>query len=203
MARRAPIRRGALQLARILLPILALGLLSTMFLVSRGPDPRRAPPPPGAVGDVADEGMTALRYAGVTAEGAAVVISAARLRAGPGRDGGQAERISARIDLPDGRRLSLEAGQGRIDTAGRRAELSGGVLLRGAGVRLQAPWLRVGLGDLRIEAGGGVRGSLPGGRITAGAAALRPDPDEPAHHIVSFTGGVRLLYDPGQKEPAP
>jgi len=200
MDRGSLIRRGGLRVARIGLPLVAIGLLSTMFLVARGPDPRRAPPPPGAARDIAGEGMTAPRYAGVTAEGAGIIISAARLRAGAGRERARAEGLSARVDLPDGRRLRLVAGQGRIDTDARRAEMSGGVRLRSGELRLRAPWLRVGLDELHVVAGGGVSGTMPGARIDAGAMELRPDPAAPAHHIVSFTEGVRLLYEPGERE---
>ena len=87
-------------LLKVILPLAALAILSTLFLISRTIDPSAAIP--YATVDVADRirepRMTAPAYAGVTADGASLTVTADQ--ASP--DTGAASALRAELKTPDG-----------------------------------------------------------------------------------------------------
>lgn len=89
---------------KVVLPLAALAILSTLFLVARTINPDDAIP--YADVDVADRvrepRITAPTWAGITSDGAALSVEAAAARPGqsPGEEG-RAAALRARIDTPD------------------------------------------------------------------------------------------------------
>ena len=96
---------------RVLLPLAALAILSTLFLLSRRPDPDAAIPYAriDAEARARDPRITAPSFAGVTSDGATIALTADR--ATPGRDGGVAGADAPRLDwtAPDGLGFVLTA----------------------------------------------------------------------------------------------
>jgi lipopolysaccharide export system protein LptC len=180
---------------KVMLPLVALGLLSTLFLLSDAPDPERALP--YAEVDVAQLArelrLTQPRFAGVMPDGREITLVAQA--AAPDfevTDVIVTDLVEGRIALDDGEFLLIDARDGRIDVAARVADLSGGVEAETTqGYRLLSDRILLQLAELGLDAPSEVRIEGPGLSITAGAMELT-GPAGAA--VLSFTGGVRLLY---------
>lgn len=181
---------------KLALPLLALVILSTLFLFSRGIDPEDAIP--YAQVDVEDRlrepRMTGAGYSGVTADGAAITLSAAE--ATPGADGGTASVLQGRLETADGAATDIVALSATIDNATRQLELAGGVELRSsAGYLIEAAGFALALDRTWLESRGAVSAQGPMGQLTANGLRLDRD-TATGHYLLVFNGAVRLLYQP-------
>lgn len=182
---------------KVALPLAALALLSTLFLIARRIDPEAALP--YAEVDVADRlrepRMTAPAYAGVTADGAAITVTAAEARPGPGT--AQAAGVAAQLVTPDGARTALSAAAIALDEAAGQLRLSGGVqIATPQGYELRTDSVAMALDRTGAETTGTVQGFGPAGQITAGGMEIRSDPGAPGSYVLVFNRGVSLLYQP-------
>jgi lipopolysaccharide export system protein LptC len=183
---------------KIILPLLALAILSTLFLVSRTIDPSQSIP--YADVDVAELARTqrigAPSYSGMTEDGAAVTFTAESARP----DGSPDERVTAlgptaRIDLPTGRSIELRSDEGYVDQTTRIAGLAGHVRLETSdGYRVDTAEAKTRLDATSVETGGPVSGTGPMGTINAGRAVLTRAAD--GSYVLRFERGVNLLYRP-------
>ncbi|MDO5612723.1 MAG: hypothetical protein Q4G14_05700 [Paracoccus sp. (in: a-proteobacteria)] len=181
---------------RVLLPLLALAILSTLFLLGRKPGV--APNIPYAQVDAEDMArdprITAPHYAGVTPDGAQISLSAAEASTDPADGRLRSLQMDWRAPGDGGLTASLAAPL--AETSPDSVHLSGGVQMQtSSGWRLTAPDITAMMTDDRISASEGVAATAPFGRIEAGAMDLVPD-GAGAGHVLNFTGGVRLLYQP-------
>ena len=188
---------------KILLPLAALGLLSTLFLISRG----------GETGDgipfaefdleqrARDQGVTAPSFAGATEAGDLVTFTASSARPDPeDRNRALASHISARIELSEGGEVRFSAKSGTLDQGSDTARLVGGVTVTSStGYRVLTEDLVTGIETLRAETGGPVEADGPPGRFSAGRMVMRSDPAS-GHVQLVFTEGVKLVYDPAEKK---
>ena len=188
---------------RIVLPLGALALLSTLFLVSRDIDPSRALPFAAVdVEDLArDPRITAPRLSGVTDDGTAVTLTARTVRIASGTgETIDAEGVVALFEAADGRQSIFSAETARMDRAADRLSLQGDVRMHGdAGYRVATDAVVAALDRTWVTSPGPVTAEGPAGRLEAGGMLLRAAPaapGEPAGHRLLFTGGVRLLYQP-------
>ncbi|MEZ5714618.1 MAG: hypothetical protein R3D85_05295 [Paracoccaceae bacterium] len=188
---------------KVLLPLAALALLSTLFLFSRNIDPvtttfTKIDPANGA----RDERITAPRFAGASDEGHLIAFRAASAHPDP-NDGSRAsaDRLTARIDLTSGTVITFAAEGGSVDQGAGRAVLDGDVVVTSStGYVVHTDRLISGLHEIAAESPGPISGNGPPGHFTAGAMQLtaqQTDPPQktPPIHLL-FTGGVKLLYDP-------
>lgn len=183
---------------KIALPLVGLVILSTLFLLSEPPDPDRALP--YAEVDVAqlarDLRLTQPRFAGVLEDGREVTLIAGAATpefddAGTGR-AVLFRDLTGRIALADGDVLSILAAQGLVDMAAQQARLGGDVRAETqGGLTFSAAELTLDLGALGLGTDTPVEVTAPGLTLDAGAMEIR-GPDGEA--VLSFTGGVRLLY---------
>ncbi|TCP58717.1 lipopolysaccharide export system protein LptC [Rhodovulum bhavnagarense] len=189
-------------LARIVLPLAALGILSTLFLVSRGPDPgddlRQSR---DTVAEIArEQRIGAPEFATVTADGTAVALSAETVRpdaAYPGQ--ATADILHLRLDMAGGARADLRAARGALDMAAGQTVMEGGVRIESsAGYRLEAARVTAAMDQTDILAEGPVTGEGPAGRITAGQLQLTADPQAAGRYLLVFKDGVKLVYEPGR-----
>ena len=186
---------------KLTLPLVALGLLSTLFLFSDPPDPEQAIP--YAEVDVEqlarDQRLTQPRFAGVLEDGRELTIVADA--ATPSFDAARTrtnaiatENVSGRMALADGDTLTLNAANGYIDLEGQVADLSGGVIASTElGYQLVTEAILVQLVQTGLTSDTDVEITGPGIRLTAGAMEVS---GPSGGTVVSFTGGVRLLYGP-------
>jgi lipopolysaccharide export system protein LptC len=185
---------------KILLPLTALAILSSLFLVSRSVDPENAIPYSDV--DVSDRvkepRLTAPVFTGMTADGAAVTVTAEDMRPRPGSlTEGTARNLTVRMEAAGGAVTTLDAATGWVDTASEDVVLGGGVTITtSTGYRLTAPDMAGSLARTELLATGGVTGESPFGPIAADTMQITPDPRAPGNHLVDFNGAVRLIYRP-------
>ena len=190
---------------RVVLPLLALGLLSMMFFLSREIDPSRALPYASVdAEDLArDPRITAPRFASVASDGSTVTLTAGTVRISAGDlEATQAEVVEATLRAPDGSERRLSADEASMDGAAGLVRLEGAVNLRdSAGHVLLSDHVDVAVDRSRVVSPGPVRGTGPLGRIDAGAMVIdSPGPsgaaptDEAPATRMRFSGGVRLVH---------
>ena len=192
---------------RIALPLIALALLSMLFLLSRDVDPSRALPYASVdAEDLArDPRITGPRLSGVTDDGTALTVTAATVRIASGdAETLSAEGVTALFEAPDGGVTRVISDTALLDRLTDRMTLAGAVTLStDSGYRLDSDLLRATLDRTRIESPGPVAGHAPAGDLAAGAMLVTAEPGPggaPAAHRLLFTGGVRLLYRPDTPE---
>jgi len=188
---------------RIVLPLAAVTVLSTLFLFSRDIDPSRALPYAAVdAEDLArDPRITAPRLSGVTEDGTAMTLTARTVRIASGTgDMVEAEGVVAQFEAPDGRRSTFIADRARVERAADRLTLEGNVRMEGdAGYRVEAGTVVAALDRTWVTSPGPVTAEGPAGRLEAGGMLLRATPAEAGEaggHRLLFTDGVRLLYHP-------
>ncbi len=183
---------------KLILPVVALGLLSTLFLLARTVDPDNALP----IADVdvteraREQQLTAPRFAGVSANGTTFALSATRAKpdaADPRRM--TAEDIRLTLTMPEGGDTTVRAGLGEVDTGSRDIALAGDIRIETPdGFALRTERLQGSLGQMMITAPGEIIGIGPLGKIRAGAMQIGESPE--GDRGLLFTGGVELLYLP-------
>ncbi|NCO86707.1 MAG: hypothetical protein GW886_08770 [Rhodobacterales bacterium] len=192
-------------LSKILLPLAALALLSTLFLFARGKggDPAI---PFATLEDIArDSRISDPRFAGVAADGSAVTISAEVMRPDAARpDAFFVSAIALRIDAPDGTHIEATAGEGEIDGRAQRARLGGlARLSTSSGYVMETGGLLADLASGTLTSIGPLEIRAPFGSLTAAGMVYSGGSDGDGQQMV-FKGGVRLLYQPQSSErPSP
>ena len=179
---------------RVLLPLAALAMLSTLFLFSRGGDSESRIPyaEVDAEAMVRDPRLVAPQYAGVTDDGARLTLRASE--AAPGQGGGRASDLRLDWQRPDGLRADLTAPQAGL--ADGTIRLDGGVrMTTSSGWTLEAQSAEAATDRSRILAQEGIEAQAPFGTISAQRMELAPGVDEDAS-ILNFSGDVRLIYQP-------
>lgn len=192
-----PARSGRSQLvtaAKLVLPLIGLALMSTLFMMSKRTDPEAAIPYASVDVDALSEQprIGGASFATVTEDGTELTLRARQ--AVPGDTGFSVEALELVWQRPDGLRADLVAAEGHSTDAAQIA-LSGGVVMTtSTGYRLTTDNLSAATDGSTLSAPGEVRAAAPFGDLTAGAMALRPGAG--GAHVLDFTGGVRLLYNP-------
>ena len=189
-------------LLKIVLPLTALALLSSIFLLSHTIDP--AATLPFTEVDVADRAreprLTAPTFSGVASDGSQVTVNASDMRPDLARPGsGTATDLRARMVSVSGETTDVAADLGWVDTAGGTYEMTGAVRADlSSGYSISAPKMTGSLDASTLDATGPVEATAPVGRITADAMQITADPSSPGQYLVVFNGSVRLIYDPKQ-----
>lgn len=187
---------------KLILPLTALGILSTLFLFTETPDPQAAIP--YAEVDVEalarEQRLTRPRFAGVLEDGRELTILAEAIR--PSFDEGTTnanavftEDVIGHLGLSDLDTLDIAATLGRFDINAQAVELGGGVAAETttSGYAFETETLTVALTQLGLETDDEIVITGPQIVLTAGAMDLT-GPSEAG--VARFTGGVRLIYQP-------
>jgi len=183
--------------AKIVLPLCALGLLSTLFLFARG----TSDPSDFALGEVAEiareQRVSAPEFSGVTDDGSVIVIAARSARPDTERAGTiTIDDMRLRLDGTDGSSVEITAIQGEVNSVDQEARLLGLARLETSnGYALETSGLVAQLRTGRIMSDGVVEIRAPFGQMTAGQVIIETDANESGQQIL-FTKGVRLLYNP-------
>ncbi|SFR00169.1 LPS export ABC transporter periplasmic protein LptC [Poseidonocella sedimentorum] len=184
--------------AKVILPLAALALLSTLFLLAKPNDPEKSIP--YARVDIEDRirepRVTAPLYAGVTSDGASLSVRAISATPEPGSEGtADVDRLSATIETAEGQRFELEAPSGRVQDS-VTALLDGGVTVRTSdGYRMETEAIESALNKTYLATRDTVRAEGPLGRLTAGRMEVTTDAAGGGTLMV-FNEGVRLIYLP-------
>lgn len=185
---------------KVTLPLLALAILSTLFLVSRTIDPNDAIP--YAQVDIADRinepRVTAPTWAGVTEDGSAMTFAASEARPGQ-TDGTGPTAAQLRVTLlsPDGGQADLVADTGALDAQASQLTVAGQVVVTtSTGYRIESDAMMAALDRTGLVSPGAVTAAGPPGRITAGAMEIRQSDTDDTAYLLVFNKGVKLLYQP-------
>lgn len=187
---------------KILLPLAALAMLSTLFLLSRPSEPlQNVPFVEELQKSAADERVSAPYFAGTTPRGDVLSVTAQTVR--PQGDGQiRADRLQSRMQLADGSEIRVDAVEADLNDSDRQAKMQGGVRIESSqGYVLTTEGLLSSLDRVEAESLGPVQGEGPVGRFEAGHLRITPAGDEGDVQLV-FSGGVKLVYQPPEQESA-
>lgn len=200
---------------KVALPLLALAILSTLFLFSHKIDPSEAIH--FAEVDIEDRvrepRLTHPTWAGVTDDGAALTISASEARpqqnqpapaqspqAQSAQDtvsGASAMALVADLQAPDGSSARLVAARGVLDAQTNALLVDGGVTITtSSGYTLQTEAMTAALNRTSLVSETAVAGDGPIGTVTAGAMELRQATDGSGTYVLILKNSVKLLYQP-------
>ena len=189
---------GVVAWLKVILPLIALGLLSTLFLFSRA----RTPPTSLTFLDLAlqerikEQQITAPYFVGTTENGLSLTLSADSARP----DSGDLTRLSAdnvtlQIKTKEQTLVVMSSQSGVLDTGSDRAQLTGGVSVQSSsGYKIETNSLSSALNSLRVETDGEVRGAGPVGSFRAGKMILTSGREDKTLHLL-FTNGVILTNE--------
>ncbi|NNK66268.1 MAG: hypothetical protein HKO95_05985 [Rhodobacteraceae bacterium] len=184
---------------KILLPLVALGILSTVFFLARAPevDPVLPYATPSGAPITASDMIADPSFVGVTRDGAAVNLRARSVQPTaedvPGRL--LADRLTSRVETRDGRSIDSRADSGRIDTEAQTADLDGRVdVATSDGFTLVARDVKTRLDRVEIASTEPVSAQTPMGTLEAGGFSVTSD--EGDGYVLVFNGGVKLIYAP-------
>lgn len=182
---------------KVLLPLAALALLSTIFLFARGTSTGQSIPYAELAAIAREQGMSNPNLAGMTTDGSAIAITAASLRPDP--DQANTYRIETPylvLDAADGSRIEISAGAGLIDGPGRIMTLTDLVrLASSSGYLMETTGVQADLGSGQITSLGPLEVQAPFGTLTAGRVTVQTAAEGTGQQMV-FNGGVSLLYQP-------
>ena len=190
---------------KIILPLSALMILSTLFLLSRSIRPEDAIP--YADVDIADlvrtPRLTAPDFAGMTVDGAALSLKAAEAQLAT--DGtttpGVISGLVGLLETPDGARTDLSAKEARLDQDGKRMILGGGVVIdNSTGYHIETEGISVALDRTSLDSVGKISATGPAGSFEAGSLHLGLATAKPPTYLLVFKGGVRMIYLPAKQE---
>lgn len=202
---RTPRRRDGwtrfVRLARVVLPLAGLILLSTIFLVARHLNPEDAIP--YAKVDVADRmrdpRMTLPVYSGATEDGADLRITAdeATPEKPEQATGPAARTVFSTLTTPDGGRTELTSRSAQMDSAQETVTFEGAVDVRNStGYRVETERMRARLDQTEVRSLTPVVATNAVTRVTATEMVLTERPEVPGSYVLVFNGDVKLVYQP-------
>ena len=184
---------------KIVLPLSALGLLATLFLISK-PMPTQSQLPfseAKRLDLISDQKITAPYYSGVTAGGDSVSLSARQILPDPAKeDTVLVEDIALLIKPREAQQIRLTAGLGSYQVEKDELVVDQLVeVISDAGYRVSSPKVLVKLSKTWLRAEGPVEGMAPNGSLSAGEMEIFREEATQSLQII-FKGGIKLLYDP-------
>lgn len=193
--------------AKIVLPLVALGILSLLFVLSR---PSRQGEPlrfvdVGLEEMVQDEHLARPDYRSVTETGGNLRLKAEDMRPVPDTEGIYTGRVlQGWIDGSDTVSYTMTSETGRLNEAEGRAWLVGSVrLVRNDGHTALSEEIEIATDLSRLMSPGKIHAFGPLGTLDADSMEMLGRPDLASGTLTVFRGNVRLLYDPKNPEPEP
>ena len=183
---------------KVTLPLLALVILSTLFLVSRKINPEDAIP--YADVDIEDRlrdpKMTGAGLSGMTPDGSAINVTAAEAKS-DASGGGTLQQVIGSLRTPDGKTSELAAVSLQIDPDAHAIHLTNGAEFHNAtGYVVSTDGLTVATNRTFVESHGPVSVDGPLGQLTADHMQFSSTGDKTGPYLLVFNGQVRLLYQP-------
>ncbi len=182
---------------KVLFPLIALALLSTLFLLSRAIDPQATIPfAETEVQDrLRDQQVTGPFYSGTTDEGDLISFSSETLTTPRGQAGtNEAKDLRVVLDLQSGAQIVLDAARAKVDAAADRAELAGNIrVTTSTGYRILSDLMTSNLTTLDITSPGPVEATSPAGEITAGAMTISNQQNTAGSQMLQSLGSPASL----------
>lgn len=192
------LRSRLVALFKVLLPLAALAILSTLFMLSRSVDPTAKIP--FAEAEMAermrDQQVTSPFFSGTTEKGDEIIVTAGLARPGGAGAPADASDLTARIIMADGVRITLTADTGLVAVDRNLATFSGNVeITTTTGLVVLTDLLNAELDGISGNTPGTVTVTGPFGDFTAGQMQISEISDGGPLHML-FKNGVKLVYDP-------
>ncbi len=183
--------------AKIILPLAALALLSTIFLFARTSGDDDSIPLSEIAAIAREPRITNPTFAGVADDGTVVSLRAGEIRPLPDRpDSFSLTGASLSLVAADGTGVEISAGAGEIDGAGQTATFTNLVRVTSStNLAAETTGLRADLRAGTVDTDGAVAAQTPFGRLDAGRLSILADPEGGGTQLL-FHDGVRLLYVP-------
>lgn len=188
---------------KILLPIGALMLLSTLFLFARNPANQSQEIPIAQIEAIArDQQIRAPQFSGMTDDGSILAVKAEQAQPqAENPDAVLVESLTIEMDTPEGTTLNVTSGSSVLDTAAQTARLNGlSRVTTSSGYTMETNGLTADLKTGEIVSDGSLAIQAPFGDLTAGKVRIFVTAEGTGQQMV-FTGGVRLLYTRPQDSP--
>ncbi|MEM1004036.1 MAG: hypothetical protein AAGK26_01545 [Pseudomonadota bacterium] len=190
------------QFFKVLLPLAAILLLSTVFLLSRSIETDVSVPftQQDIEERLAGQVVTQPNYRGTTRKGEDVQIEAGQ--ATQGTDGAvpTASEFRGRFGLLNGGVITLDSNSGLIRPDNGTATFVGDVLITTTdGIQVTTDLLNTSLEEIRGDTPGQVNGTGVIGTFSAGRMTFGTEKKDGPVHIL-FTDGVKLVYEPAKAE---
>ena len=183
--------------AKIILPMSALALLSTLFLFARNANTTDDAALTQAEEIAREQKVTAPEFAGVTDGGDIIIIAAKSAQPSAERpDTIQIDDIRMRLDTTDGSFVEVTAVEGEIDGQARIASFLGLARLQTSNsYEMETNGLVAELQTGRVTSNGLLEIRAPFGDLTAGMVTFQVATPDAGQQML-FTNGVHLLYKP-------
>ncbi|MBT8409685.1 MAG: hypothetical protein KJN93_08680 [Alphaproteobacteria bacterium] len=186
---------------KVFLPLLALAILSTLFLLARAPDPNGTLPFLANDGSefTGEQRLSEPSFVGMTSGGASLAFRADVVRPVKGDTAIlQADNLRGVIESPGGGRVDVQSLSGAINIDQQIAMLEGDVRIEtSTGYTIRTDGFSASLGDIYAETSGDIRAETPAGELAAGKMVLRVNDD--GRHVLVFQDGVKLVYRPTEQ----
>lgn len=190
------------QFLKVVLPLVAIGMLSTVFLLSRSIETNVSVPFTQQDIDkrLADQVVTQPDYRGTTRKGEDVQIEATRATQGTEGEAPTAAEFRGRLGLLSGGVITLDSNSGLIRPDKNTATFVGDVVITTTdGIVVTTDLLNTALDEIRGDTPGQVDGTGIIGDFTAGRMTFGTEKKDGPVHII-FTDGVKLVYEPKKAE---
>mgnify|MGYP000002529789 FL=1 len=183
--------------SKIILPLCALALLSTLFLFARS-NPDATNIPFADINTLAQEQkINAPRFSGVADDGSIIAITAGSAQLDPNNAQNlKISSLSLDVNAADGSEIRIEAVGGELDNDAKVAYLSGLARLEtSTGYTMETNGLTANLQSGVISSEGALEIRAPFGALTAGRVTIKTTGDGKGQQML-FTDGVVLIYTP-------
>ncbi|MCY4304260.1 MAG: hypothetical protein OXC62_05705 [Aestuariivita sp.] len=189
---------------KVLLPLVALGILSVMFLFLQSVNTTTTLPfeKTEATERLREERVTKPFFVGLTNAGEKITVTADIARPANASRLAEAEGLTALISFSNDQKnyLKIQAEKGVFDHKRDTAQLTGNVSIStNNGYALKTKGIRSSFKKLSVKTNGPIQGSSPLGLLSAGELVLYQKPEENDITLL-FNKGVNLLYTSHQSE---
>ncbi|SFS19596.1 hypothetical protein [Yoonia litorea] len=181
--------------AKIILPLCAIALLSTLFLFARSANDTDEVAMAEVEQIAREQRLAAPEFSGLTDDGSTVVVSAKSAQPDQNNpDTVMISDIGMRLNTTEGIQIDVTAVSGELDGRARVAQFLGLARIETSnGYQLETNGLIADLGSGVVTSDGLLEVRAPFGEITAGNVRFEVTSEEVGQQMV-FTNGVRLLY---------
>ncbi|WP_108861643.1 LPS export ABC transporter periplasmic protein LptC [Ruegeria sp. Alg231-54] len=190
------------QFFKVVLPLVAIAMLSTVFLLSRSIETNVSVPFNQQDIDerLADQVVMQPNYQGTTRKGEDVQIEASRATQGTEGEAPTAAEFRGRFGLLNGGVITLDSNTGMIRPDKNTATFVGDVVITTTdGIVVTTDLLNTALDEIQGDTPGQVDGTGIIGDFTAGRMTFGTEKKDGPVHII-FTDGVKLVYEPQKAE---
>lgn len=183
---------------KILLPLAALAILSSVVFFANEADDTRTIPFATEEGgdDTTGPRINRPEFVGITSDGSAITLNAREVTPIDGStENLKADAIAGKIQSANGRVIETTAIEGAFDLGANIADLMGEVhVTTSDGLTFVTQGLRARMDAAEASSEGPVAGEAPFGTFEAGSMELSDDKEK--GNVLVFKNGVKLIYVP-------